>query len=77
MTADLDLSPEAVERLANDLEHANEYEPLGHDGWTAAALLRAARASASMRCGGIGSASWAIQSMRSPSAWRTRARCSS
>lgn len=31
-------------RVIRDLEHADEYEPLGHDGWTAAALLRAADA---------------------------------
>ena len=37
----VDTSRATVEALASDLDRQNEYEPLGHDGWTAAATLRA------------------------------------
>jgi rubrerythrin len=36
-----DLTPEAVAKMLKQLRRKDEYEPLGHDGWTAADMLEA------------------------------------
>ena len=68
MTADT--TPKALDALVADLSRADEYAPLGHDGWRAAAAIAALRARAEKAEAALAAAmAGAVRVRRSQRGW--------